>query len=92
VGEGDTHHFESICLDVEVWVVLVALDHAGLDPTSRTLDEDLGTIHREELHLLHFSDSPEENLRRKRIPWRRSWQPTAAFLPGESHGQRSLVG
>eukprot|EP00069_Balaena_mysticetus_P014293 bmy_22297T0 len=29
-----------------------------------TLDEDLGTIHREELHLLHFSDSPEENLRR----------------------------
>ena len=25
-------------------------------------------------------------------PWRRAWQPTAVFLPGESHGQRSLVG
>ena len=25
-------------------------------------------------------------------PWRRAWQPTAGFLPGESHGQRSLVG
>ena len=24
--------------------------------------------------------------------WRRKWQPTPAFLPGESHGQRSLVG
>ena len=24
--------------------------------------------------------------------WRRAWQPTAAFLPGESCGQRSLVG
>ena len=24
--------------------------------------------------------------------WRRKWQPTAAFLPGESQGQRSLVG
>ena len=24
------------------------------------------------------------------IPWRREWQPTPAFLPGESHGQRSL--
>ena len=24
--------------------------------------------------------------------WRRKWQPTAVFLPGESHGQRSLVG
>ena len=27
-----------------------------------------------------------------KIPWRRTWQPTPAFLPGESHGQRSLVG
>ena len=26
------------------------------------------------------------------IPWRRAWQPTPVFLPGESHGQRSLVG
>ena len=27
-----------------------------------------------------------------RIPWRRAWQPTPIFLPGESHGQSSLVG
>ena len=27
-----------------------------------------------------------------KIPWRRAWQPTPVFLPGESHGQRSLVG
>ena len=26
------------------------------------------------------------------IPWRRAWQPTSVFLPGESHGQRRLVG
>ena len=26
-----------------------------------------------------------------KIPWRRAWQPTPVFLPGESHGQRSLV-
>ena len=25
-------------------------------------------------------------------PQRRAWQPTPALLPGESHGQRSLVG
>ena len=25
-------------------------------------------------------------------PWRRKWQPTPVFLPGESHGQRSLMG
>ena len=28
----------------------------------------------------------------RKIPWRRAWQPTTVFLPGESHGQRSLVG
>ena len=27
-----------------------------------------------------------------KIPWRRKWQPTPVFLPGESHGQRSLEG
>ena len=27
-----------------------------------------------------------------RSPWRRAWQPTPMFLPGESHGQRSLAG
>ena len=27
-----------------------------------------------------------------KIPWRRKWQPTPVFLPGKSHGQRSLVG
>ena len=25
------------------------------------------------------------------IPWRRTQQPTPVFLPGESHGQRSLA-
>ena len=28
----------------------------------------------------------------RKIPWRRKWQPTPVFLPGESHGWRSLVG
>ena len=27
-----------------------------------------------------------------KIPWRRKWQSTPVFLPGESHGQRSLGG
>ena len=27
-----------------------------------------------------------------KISWRRKWQPTPVFLPGKSHGQRSLVG
>ena len=27
----------------------------------------------------------------RKILWRRAWQPTPVLLPGESHGQRSLV-
>ena len=26
------------------------------------------------------------------VHWRRKWQPTPVFLPGEAHGRRSLVG
>ena len=28
----------------------------------------------------------------RKIPWSRKWQPTPVFLPGKSHGQRSLAG
>ena len=26
------------------------------------------------------------------MPWRRAWQPTPVFWPGEFHGQTSLAG
>ena len=32
------------------------------------------------------------NLSVRKISWTRKWQPTPVFLPGKSHGQRSLVG
>ena len=28
----------------------------------------------------------------RKIPWRRAWQPTPVFLPGESYGQKSMAG
>ena len=28
----------------------------------------------------------------RKIPWRRAWQPTPIFPPGEPYGQRGLVG
>ena len=37
--------------------------------------------------------TPPEPLRgSSNSPWRRKWQPTPVFLPGESQGQRSLMG
>ena len=47
----------------------------------------------------HFQLLFEANYKTKKIfvesclvGWRRKWQPTPVFLPGEFHGQRSLVG
>ena len=28
----------------------------------------------------------------RKTPWRRAWQPTPVFLPGESYEQRRLLG
>ena len=28
----------------------------------------------------------------EKIPWRKAWQPTPVFVPGESRGKRSLAG
>ena len=36
--------------------------------------------------------SCEFDSRVRKIPWRRKQPPTPVFLPGKSHGQRSLVG
>jgi len=33
-----------------------------------------------------------EHMYRVEMIWRRAWQPMPVFLPGESHGQRSLAG
>ena len=42
----------------------------------------------QEIHI----PSPGQDLWVGKIPWGKKWQPTAVFLPGESHGQRSLEG
>ena len=38
----------------------------------------------------HFSLSQDITLRT--LDWRRKWQPTPVFLPGESQGWQNLVG
>ena len=58
-------------------------------------------------HLWHWSGFPGSSIGKEsacqcrrhgfdpwlgKIPWRRKWEPTPVFLPGKSHGQKSLVG
>ena len=42
--------------------------------------------------LSHLSQSFYLRSILSRFVWGRVWQPTQVFLPGESHGHRSLVG
>ena len=44
-----------------------------------------------ELPFISPGDLPTQGLN-PRIPWRIKWQLISVFLPGKSHGQRSLVG
>ena len=44
------------------------------------------------LFFISMNVLPIKNIGRCFPPWRRKWQPTPVFLPGESHGQRSLAG
>ena len=51
-------------------------------------------------HLLYHWSTPPANAggmgsipgsgRIRKIPWRRKWQLTSVFVPGKSHGQRSI--
>ena len=42
----------------------------------------------------HYEEQYGGSLKKSTIvlPWRRKWQPTPVFLPGESQGRGSLVG
>ena len=44
------------------------------------------------LPIFFFPSTFIEKVCLKILKWRRKWQPTPVFLPGESHGQRSLAG
>ena len=82
------------------------MDHLVHMPTSDAAPEaEAGAAVREYLmpcYAIYFpggSDGKESACRAgdrfdpwvRKIPLRREWQPTAVFLPAESHGQRSHV-
>ena len=64
--------------------------YIGKKERKKNKNEKPGTSDSERIHLQCRRPGFDPWVRK--IPWRRDWQPTAVFLPGESHGQRSLVG
>lgn len=71
-----THHFKPVCKASEIGIFLVALYDRGFDSFPCTLDENLGSIHREELHFLQLSNTPEQDLwcaERNKVSLQKLW-------------------
>ena len=93
---------------VQIWVILsyyrVQLWVVGiLAPETMTilaLREFFGNMYEKVRCLLWLSGKKSACQCRRHqfdpwvgtVPWRRKWQTASVFLPGKSHGQRSLVG
>ena len=73
-------HF-SVCL-LRLWLVLIVAP-LGFPGGARG-KESACLCRRHERHGF--------NAWVRKISWRKAWQPTSVFLPGESYGPRSLVG
>ena len=52
----------------------------------------VGEILTAKISCVFFPQLGKNKIKKLKIHWRRKWQPTPVFLPGESHGQRSLAG
>ena len=80
------------------WVDTASNSAQGFSTRALEDTSELGLAHGS-LPLWHSSKEPAHQCRRRvfdpwvrKIPWRGKWQSTPVFLPGKSHGQRSLVG
>ena len=66
--------------------------HPGIQPGSPGLQSDSLPIELSRKPICLQRGRPGFNPWVQKSPWRRESQPTPVFLPGESHGQRNLVG
>ena len=64
-------------------------DHLGLGLTLEGFVD--GASHKESTCQCRRCKKWEFDPWVRKIPWKRAWQPTPVFLPGEFHGQRTLV-
>ena len=81
---------------VVLWVYFSCYirQHTSLFPLLHSAEPTMGQrwLSGKEFSCQHSPGDARFNPRVKKIPWRRKWQPSPVFLPGESHGWRNLVG
>ena len=88
---------DSLEMSMKVWVVIAEEMEKAMAPHSSTLawkipwTEEPGGL--QSMRLLRVRHEWATSLSLFTfMHWRRKWQPTPVFLPGESQGQGSLVG
>ena len=59
---------------------LIKVEHGDLSSNGLIPKQPKNQVNGHIVHMVYI------------ISWRRKWQPTPVFLPGKSHGQRSLAG
>ena len=85
----DGHEFELV-MDREAWRAAI---HGVTKSRTRLRDRLNWMPQQWRIFLLCRSYRRHRYYPRvRKIPWRRAWQPTPAFLPGEPHGRKSLEG
>ena len=71
--------------------VAVIIIYSGLPQRTLPLCETLYSVHRKIIWPCPLANDCQKK-KEQGVRERRHWQPTPVFLPGESQGQRSLVG
>ena len=90
----ETHHMLCYChhpLD-QTLLDYKSIPTADFVPVSLSSSTVRGSVAKK-IHLqLRRHRTPGFDPRVGKIPWRKKWQSAPVFLPGKSHGQRSLAG
>ena len=96
-GACESDHFK--CRFLHMWEYSVLVAH--LEGLPRLLQKSQNCVYKRgsiwhpwwlrQLRICLQSRRPGFDPWVRKTPWRRDWQPTLVLLPGESHGQRSLV-
>ena len=71
-----------------------SLEASSLRDSAQLLDSGAALMFRKVTYSFprHLVFHKKQNNQPISLSWRRKWQPTPVFLPGEYHEQRSLVG
>ena len=71
--------------------IIQYLQNVNMSIAKTDIHKILLTQYNQQIWFSHYTRTTELHKNHGQM-WRRNWQPTPVFLPGEFYGQRSLIG